>query len=110
MRRTGSAAGAILGGIGGLMPAAAAAQPNYGPYADGPWGMPGMWGMWGIGMGLVMLLFWIVVIAALIYGIRWLAAQGRAPHRETPLDIARRRHASGEITREEFETLKRDLS
>lgn len=95
---------------GSLIPSVAAAQPNYGPYSNGPWGMHGMWGLWGLGMGLMMLLFWVVVIAALVYGIRWLATEGRAPQRETPLEIARRRYASGEITREQFESLKQDLS
>lgn len=105
--RTTSMVGTILGAIGSLMPGFARAQPNYGPYADGPWGMHGMWGM---GVALLMLVFWVVVIAALVYGIRWLATQGRNPHRETPLDVAKRRYASGEITREQFEALKRDLS
>ena len=36
----------------------------------------------------------------------------RAAHssrEETPLDIVRRRYAAGEITREQFEQLRRDL-
>lgn len=89
-----------------LVPRVAEAQ---GP-SEWPWGMHYMWGMWGIGMGLVMLVFWGLVIAALVYAVRWLATQGRQqPRGESPLDIAKRRYASGEITREQFEALKRDL-
>lgn len=78
------------------------------PY-EYPWGMHPMWGPWGIGMALFMLLFWVLVIAALVYGVRWFVTQGRASESERPLEIAKRRYARGEITREEFERLKEDL-
>ena len=49
-------------------------------YAWG-WSPHPMWGAWGLGgmavMLLMMLLFWGLVIAALIAGIRWLIRQGR---------------------------------
>ncbi|MFQ5533035.1 MAG: hypothetical protein ACE5EP_04205, partial [Candidatus Methylomirabilales bacterium] len=35
------------------------------------WGMHYMWGPWGIGMMLMMLVFWGLVIVALVLGIRW---------------------------------------
>lgn len=34
---------------------------------------------------------------------------GREENRETPLDILRRRYASGEITKEQFEQMKKDI-
>lgn len=82
---------------------------------DRPWGwgwhpMWGMWGAWGIGMGLVMLTFWVLVIVALIAGIRWLATQGRESRTDTALEILRQRYARGEINRDEFDAKKRDLS
>ena len=69
------------------------------------------WGAWGIGMSLMMLLFWGVVIAAIVVGIRWLLGQTRPapPRPDTALDILRERYARGEISREEFEQRKRDL-
>lgn len=79
---------------------------------DWGWGMHpmwGAWGVWGIGMMLMGLLFWVLVIVALVLGIRWLASQGRAPERDTAMDILRQRYARGEITREEFEATRRDL-
>lgn len=81
------------------------------PYEWG-WGWhPGwwMWGAWGIGMLLIMLLFWILVIVALVVGIRWLVSQGREPRSDSALEILRQRYARGEINKEEFEAKKRDL-
>ena len=71
--------------------------------------MWGMWGAWGIGMMLMMLVFWGVVIAGIVLGIRWLASQGRTARRDSALDILRERYARGEIDREEFLARKRDL-
>ena len=71
--------------------------------------MWGMWGAWGIGMMLRMLVFWGVVIAGIVLGIRWLASQGGAARRDSALDILRQRYARGEIDREEFLARKRDL-
>jgi len=77
------------------------------------WGghpMWGMWGAWGIGMLLVMLTFWVLIIVVLVAGIRWLVSQGRESRRDTALEILRERYAKGEISKEEFEAKKRDLS
>lgn len=73
------------------------------------WGMHPMWGMWGIGMLLFMLVFWGLVLAAVVVGIRWLLQQGRPARADTALDILRERYARGEIDREEFMARKRDL-
>ncbi len=82
-----------------------------------PGGMMG-WGYGGYGMGilggLMMLLFWGLVIIGLILLVRWLWNQGRhgsgsvAP--EAPLDILKRRYARGEINKEEFDRMKQDLA
>ncbi len=75
------------------------------------WGGYEGWGWWGTHM-LFSAFFWIVVIAAIVLGVRWLAASGRSesrPARETALDILKTRYAKGEIGREEFEQKKRDL-
>jgi len=60
-----------------------------------------------------MLLFWGLIIFGLIYMVRWLSDRdrsggaGKAP--QTPLDILKARYARGEISREEFERMKRDM-
>lgn len=71
-----------------------------------------MWGLWGVG-GIVMLvgmmLFWILVLVALLAGLRWLVAQGRASRPDPALDILRQRYARGEIGKDEFEAKQKDL-
>jgi putative membrane protein len=74
------------------------------------WGMHPMWGVWGLGMMVMMLGFWILLITAIVLGIRWLVAHGREPRRDSALDILRERYARGEINREEFESRKQDLT
>ena len=76
------------------------------------WGHPmwGMWGAWGIGMGLMMLVFWGLIIVALVLGIRWLITQGKEPRSDSALEILRQRYARGEINKEQFEAMKQDLT
>ncbi len=72
-----------------------------------------MMGSWYYG-GWWMIIVWIVVAGLIIWGIVALARRGGASSSEgqnqTPLDIAKRRYANGEITKEEYERLKKDLS
>lgn len=69
-----------------------------------------VWGAWGLGMGLIMLVFWGVVIVGIVLGIRWLVSQSREPRSDTALEILRQRYARGEINKDEFEAKKRDLA
>ncbi len=92
----------VLSGVGAPMAAWAQQRPN-------DWGMHNMWGPWGIGMMLIMLVFLGLVIAALVLGIRWLVTQGRESRSDSALDILRQRYARGEIDKDQFEALKRDL-
>lgn len=66
---------------------------------------------WGMGFGWVfMLLFWgliILGIAALIKSL-W-SSNGRRAKPKTALDMLQERYACGEINREEYERMKRDL-
>lgn len=69
----------------------------------------GWWMMFG---GIFMLLLWGSVIALVVWGISKLREQrgtGTTVKRE-PLDIAKERYASGEISHEEFEEIKKNLS
>jgi len=95
---------AVLSGM--AVPVVALAQER--PYDYG--GMHYMWGPWGIGMMLMMLVFWGLIIVALVLGIRWLVTQGREPRPDSALDILRQRYARGEINKEEFEAKKREIS
>ncbi len=76
----------------------------------------GMMGSWGMGYGIfgsfMMLLFWVIVLAGVIFLIQWLVQEGASESplgHETPLDVLKKRYAKGEIDREEFESRKQDL-
>jgi len=71
---------------------------------------PWMWafGMFGMFLGFI---FWLLVLVALGALVRWLWRQGTVPahHGDSAFEILKRRYASGEINKEEFEAKKRDL-
>jgi len=73
------------------------------------WYMHGGTGWWMVFGGLWMILFWGGLIALIVWGINRLARRGSAADKLAPLDIAKERYARGEITREEFEQIKKDL-
>ena len=60
-----------------------------------------------------MIIFWVVIIALIVWGVIALVRRGTSvsdtPQKRDPLDIARERYARGEITKEEFEEIKRNL-
>jgi putative membrane protein len=66
---------------------------------------------WGwIGLGMVhMLLFWVLVILGIVVLTRWLAGGPRDKVLPRATDILKARYAKGEITREQFEQMKRDI-
>ena len=84
------------------------------------WGGYDGWG-WGSGWGLGMihgLLWWVLVILGINVPVRMLGRSSAsapmqhspAPLPETALEILKRRYASGEIGKAEFEEKKRDLT
>ncbi len=63
-------------------------------------------------MGFGSMWLWVIVlVVAVVLLWRWLEGRGGPPREreESPLEILKRRYASGEIGREEFEARKRDL-
>ncbi|MHB1124545.1 MAG: SHOCT domain-containing protein [Ramlibacter sp.] len=70
------------------------------------WGFTG----WGIGLGpWFMLLFWVLVIAAIAALFRSLWSRPDHTRGKTAAEIVQERHARVEIDREEFEQKMRDL-
>lgn len=67
---------------------------------------------WG-GLGMVpMLLFWVLVILGIAVLVRWLARGSSGSSGDKPpraMDILEARYAKGEITREQFEQMKREI-
>lgn len=78
-------------------------MPMMGPY----WNGGGWW--W---MAVIMVLFLALVVVGIVALIRFVAAGNATPRvagSETPLEILRRRYAAGELTKEQFEQMKRDV-
>ena len=71
-------------------------------------------GMMGMGF-LWMLLLFIALVLLIVWLVRALGTRASAPaddssRRDSALDLARQRYARGEITQEEFERIRRDLT
>jgi putative membrane protein len=101
----------LLGGgwfLGSQLRTGGCCQSGFG--VTGSYGFP--WGMHTFGGGIVMFLFWGVIIGGIALLVAILARQGtqRDGRGDSPLDILKRRYAGGEIDREEFERMKELLS
>jgi putative membrane protein len=73
--------------------------------------MHGGWGLGGLGI-----LFWVAVVAVLVLASRGIVWGRRGPdpdgsrHPETPLEILQKRYARGDLSKEEYEQKRRDIS
>ena len=75
--------------------------------------------MTGYGMGVGgffwMILFWMVIVGgsiaflAAIFPRIGISSKNRSESAEDPLTILKQRYAQGEISKKEFETIRRDL-
>lgn len=72
----------------------------------------GWWMLWG---GLMMVVFWGAIIGLIVWAVQSITERrvdqpaDEGPAGRRPLDIVKGRYARGEIGREEFERIKRDL-
>jgi len=65
--------------------------------------------MFGFGFGIIfMIVFWGFVIYGIILLIRHFSHEGTM-HKNNALEILKARYAAGKITREEFESMKKDI-
>ena len=82
------------------------------------WGMgPGMMGWENMGWfsPIFMMFFWALLIVLIVLLIRWPLSSGHTGNQdyvrgESALEILKKRYARGEIKKEEFEAIKKDLS
>ena len=79
----------------------------------GRWAM-GHHGMIGGGMGIVMIIFWVVLIAAVVLllsgAVSGLRGTKQNPEiSSNPLEILNQRYARGEIDKVEYEEKRRDI-
>ena len=86
-----------------------------GPFGARPFIGPWMFGFWGLGM-LVRVLFFGFIIYLLLRVFRGRGYRGFAGYDDeshyaelTPGEILRRRYAAGEISREQYEEMRRTL-
>lgn len=90
---------------------------DYFGYGDGDWGLRHHMMMGGGGMGMIMILFWVVVLAAvglLVAGLMTRRTSSGDAVRKVSgdpnaLEILKRRYASGEISKIEYENMRQDL-
>ena len=63
------------------------------------------WHMMPFGGGMWMLILFFVIVGLFL----WWFKKGGENNTDSPLDILKRRYASGEINKEEFDKIKKDL-
>lgn len=66
----------------------------------------------GFGWGMFMMLFWVVIIVLIVVlVIRGIGGTGTtsSTKNDDALEIAKKRYAKGEITKTEFEQIKKDI-
>lgn len=79
-------------------------------WMDGSW--CGGWPMGGFFMMIMMVLFWGLLIAGGIALVRWITVNQReraGDHPSSAMELLKKRYAKGEITREEFEQMRKDI-
>jgi putative membrane protein len=78
-------------------------------------GGSGMMNWYGVSwhFGIPTILISVLAVLGIILCIRWLLMPGKqrrpALHLETPLDILKKRYARGELTRDEYLNMRRDM-
>ncbi|MFQ5583704.1 MAG: SHOCT domain-containing protein [Calditrichia bacterium] len=66
-------------------------------------------GFWG--GGIMMIFWWALIIVGIFALIKWILPQGTQTTKgESPLEFLKRRYARGEISKDEFNKLKSDLT
>lgn len=74
------------------------------------WGIHDGMGWWMVFGGFWSMAFWAIAIWSVYWAVNKLATpRDQRPHAPDPLEIAKQRLARGEITREEFEELRKVL-
>ncbi len=76
------------------------------------WGWYTGMGWWMVFGGIIFVLFWGVIIFLIVWAIRRFSGPSGmgGPSTRSGLDIAKERYARGEITKEQFDQIKKDLN
>jgi putative membrane protein len=73
------------------------------------WYVNGGMGWWMVFGVVLMILFWGGLISFFIWGLRRLTRHG-SNDKGDPLDTAKQRYARGDITKQQYEQIKKDLT
>ncbi len=111
---------AVVIGLGLLASGFLLGRSGWGMFGYGPGMMDGNFGfgmMNGFGFGgILSILFWIGIIALGVWMVGSLVSRTNSQppsnlsSAESPLDILKKRYARGEMTKEQFEEMRRDLN
>ncbi len=108
---------AVLIGLGLLVGGFLLSRSGWSMFGYGPGMMDGNFGfgmMNGFG-GIFTILFWVVIIGLAVWLISSLVSRTNSqppanlPPAELPLDILKKRYARGEITKDQYDEMRRDL-
>ena len=123
MKNVGTIVGVVLLVLLVLLLLGGAGMMGFGGMGMGPGmmgGYGGYGGMMGSGFGfnplglILSLVLWALIISGIVFLVVWLARNANrggsliGPS-ESHIDILKRRYAKGEVTKEQFDAIKRDL-
>ena len=74
------------------------------------WGFHDGMGWWMVFGGFWMLVFWAAIIGLVVRGMNRISRRDDRDHTDSPVEIAKRRLARGELTASEYEELTTTLS
>ena len=114
---------AVLIGVGLFAGGFLLSRSGWGWFSYGPgmmdsnfgWGMMNGFGLGGIIPIILTMLFWVIIIALGVLLISGLVSRANSqppanqPPAESALDILKKRYARGEITKEQFDEMRREL-
>jgi putative membrane protein len=69
----------------------------------------GVGGPWMFGGGLLMVGFWVLIVLAAVALIRWLGLGSAGTSGKSALDVLKDRYARGELGRDDYQQMRRDL-
>ena len=63
---------------------------------------------WILNWGMI-IIFWVGIIILVVWGVTKLIKTGKSANSTSALDIAKERYARGEITKAEFDQIRKDI-
>ena len=84
-------------------------------YGNGRWVMPHHMMTGGGGMGIIMVLFWVALIAAIVLVVSGVLSGRHSSdspdnrRHPDPMEILKHRYAKGEIDKAQYQSMKREL-